>query len=421
LHTTSKKNFAFNRDSAIRARPLLWLGFALLFAGSLHPQATLHAQPTPVDKKFDQKFEELIKQLCGPDAKAADLAEARLLAMPEAIPALRETLESRDLTVHLKAKEVLREALLRKNRYMVEGYPIDLFLERLLRVDDAYEEESYWRVTAELVGKILDHENREFKLNRWRGEFMSKMPAYDFLKYRDTLEDNSGRRPSIIIPPSQPLPEKRGIYVIRRESIDCTREYWCGWSLLTSPGRIRVGENGMSVILGGSTASIQSANGIVVADGDIRAHEVKGGLVITRGSLFCDRGIERAVVLAGAEVISGRSKVPASNIVRSGVPKLLGWVRFFEISDAGLEVTATDDGVKVTKVADKQPPQRAGLQSGDIITAIEGKEFKDVEQFRRLLRHSTVQEACKFTVRRGNKTLELSASFVGWEPPPAKP
>jgi S1-C subfamily serine protease len=98
---------------------------------------------------------------------------------------------------------------------------------------------------------------------------------------------------------------------------------------------------------------------------------------------------------------------------------LLGWVRFFEIKDAGFEVATGPDGLRVTSVVVNEPPQVAGLRVSDIITAMDGTPVKDLAQFRRLLRHSTVLNHSVFTVRRGRKSLELKASFADWEPPPS--
>src|SRR5262249_41403218 len=169
-----------------------------------------------------------------------------------------------------------------------------------------------------------------------------------------------------------------------------------------------------SVLLGGSSVSVlQPVYCLVIADGDVAADsEFAGCIVVARGSVRSRGNITGSVVVAGGKVEFGKFRRNEDSVIRENQPKLLGWGRFFEIGDAGLEVQSVEGGVKVTKVADKQPPQKAGLRVGDEITAVDGKTFKDVEEFRRLLRRSTVLEKSKFTVRREGKALELAASFV---------
>jgi hypothetical protein len=378
------------------------------------------AQPPASKPPTNEVISNFLKQLSNEDEKVNRAAAERLASMPDAIPALKKAAASNDRNVWMSAEPVLREALLRKNRSMAKGYPVDLFVERLLRIDDAFEEESYWRVAAEFAGAILDEEKRGFNL--FSPLVGSGMPVYDYLNYREFWRHYLGRLGPYpaVVQPTQEIPDGQCNLVIRRASIGPSRRLRPRWALLTSPGPIRLSEAADSVILGGNVVSVKAGRCLfIVADGDVSIDNAGHCFIITRGSF--KSGTENgSVVLAGgkAEYDGGLLR---KGIVRAGIPKLLGWVRFFEISDAGVEVTAVDGGVKVTKVVDKQPPQKAGLQSGDIITAIDGTASKDVEQFRQLLRRGTVQESTKFTVRRDGKSLELSASFVGWEPPPVKP
>ena len=404
-------------QGCLRGRGPLILLLSLLLGQLGEP---LLAQPPASKPPTNEVITSLLKQLSNEDEKVSRAAAERLSAMPEAIPALKKAAASNDRNMWMPAEPVLREALLRKNRSMAKGFPVDLFVERLLRVDDPFEEESYWRVAAELAGAILDEEKRGF--NFFSPLVGSVMPVYDYLNYREVHRHYLGRICDypVVVRPTDEIPETERILVIRRATIEPSRRVRPRWALLSSPGPIRLSEARDSVIFGGNVVSVKDGRFLfIVTDGDVSIDNAVYCFIITRGSF--KSGTENgSVVLAGgkAEFDGGLLR---KGIVRAGIPKLLGWVRFFEISDAGLEVTSNENGIKVTKVADKQPPQKAGLQPGDIITAIDGKGFKDVEQFRRVLRHSTVQEASKFTVRRDGKMLELSASFVGWEPPPAKP
>jgi hypothetical protein len=368
------------------------------------------AEPESVKNLDAPAIEKLIKQLKQSDENLRKVAADRLHDSPEAIPALRVAVASNDLELHWRAKPILREALIRKNRHMVKGYPIDVFLERLLRLDDKYEEEAYWQIATEIAGRIVDLEKREFKLVPLG--YLDHMPVYDFAKYRE-------RYPLPIIGPGQPLPEYQGICVMRRYELHAPRIRNYGFSLLTTTGSIVAPKVSHSVILAGDSVTVQSIGAdIVIADGDISTYMIVPSIVITRGSVKSESRIQKSVIIVGGKVEFGKHGYNDGSIIRENTPGLLGWVRFFELADAGLEASPVESGVKVTKVLDKQPPQKAGLRVGDVITAIDGVTFKDFEQFRRLLRRSTVRDSSKFTVRRDGKSVELTASFAGWEPPP---
>jgi membrane-associated protease RseP (regulator of RpoE activity) len=223
---------------------------------------------------------------------------------------------------------------------------------------------------------------------------------------------------SIIIGPKEPIPEEQHVFVLRREAIDLANRFIVTRSLLTSPGEVRVAcRIWNTAILGGNDVSVQDFAGFMVADGNVKARRI-GGLVIAKGSVECTSDIDNCVVVAGGKVECRRRQ---DSIIREGNPKLLGWVRFFETADAGVEVAKADNDVRVEKATPDQPPAKAGLRVGDAIISIDGTKITDPDQFRRLLRKSTTGDSTKFTVRRDGKSLDLRASFVGWEPPPSKP
>ena len=375
-------------------------------------------QPPPKIRPNPTETEHLVGELGSPDETRRSAAAARLEAMPEAVDALGRAVNSGNTSLESHAKPVLRECLLRKNRRMASGYPIDLLAERLVCASDEYDVESYWRVTAEGIGKILDSEERTRDVKRWVGPGMEKFPAYDFTKYLGHFGNGKRAQSSILIDPADPIPEGRPVYVLRRTSLDLRAPTMFAHSLLVSCGTVQTaGQIHNSAVIAGGDVMVRDFGGVIVAGGDVKARKI-GGLVIAKGSVTCTAELDRAFVVSGGRIDCPRSR---ESTLRPNVPKLLGWVRFFEVSDAGLEIAAVDGGVKVTKIADRQPPQVAGLRVGDVITAIDGSDFKDVTQFRRLLRHSTVQKSSKFTVQRDGKAIDIKACYVGWEPPSSKP
>ena len=394
---------------------------ALFCAGlwlSVNTPTRLMAEPPDSEKPSAAAIQEWIKQLAGSDEATHRAAAAKLQATPEAIPALRKAVASTDLTLHWRAEPLLREALYRKGRHMLEGYPIDVFLERLLRLNDPNDEEAYWRVATEFAGRIVDLEKRNFKTGFYHIE---TMPVYDFRKYRDKL-------PIPIIGPRQPLTERDEICVTRRETVQFSDRMSHAWSIIATPGSIRTGDIFGSVFLAGDSITVKSPEiSMVIADGDIAATEsIRASIIITRGAVRSRRDIEKSFVLSGGPVEFGTNKQKqvgrsVNSTIRERTPKLLGWVRFFETADAGIDVTAADGGVKVAKLTDGLPLAKAGLKVGDVITAVDGKPAANPETFRRLLRRGTVMDQTAFAVKRGDKALTVTASFLGWEPPSVKP
>lgn len=373
--------------------------------------------PSP-QKPGTAEIQKLIADLCQTDDAVHRAAAERLQAMPEAIPALRKAVASTDLTLHWRADPVLREVLFQKNRQMAHGYPVDVFLERLLRVTDPYEEDAYWRVAAEFAGRIVDREKKEFKTGF---KYNEMMPVYDFRKYYEKYPRNP-------IGPKQPLTDRDEVCVTRRELVVFPDHMEHVSSLITSPGLIKANRIHGSVILGGNSTNVHgTTQSIVVSDGDVISTEhIRFSIVITRGSVHSRRDIENSLVLAGGTVKFGTNKQNqvgrnVNSTIRDRDPKLLGWVRFFETAEAGVEVTVDAGGVEVAKLIDGLPPVKAGLKVGDVITAVDGKPAKDPETFRRLLRRGTVMDQTVFAVKRSGKDVAVTVSFRGWEPPVLKP
>ena len=67
------------------------------------------------------------------------------------------------------------------------------------------------------------------------------------------------------------------------------------------------------------------------------------------------------------------------------------------------------DGVLVVGFSDGESPAKdCGLKEGDVITAIGGQSLDTIEEFRQLLAENG-EDAAALTVKRGSRTIELSA------------
>ena len=86
---------------------------------------------------------------------------------------------------------------------------------------------------------------------------------------------------------------------------------------------------------------------------------------------------------------------------------------------------AKDTGVVVSEVFDKTPASKAGLQAGDIITAIAGKNIKDGRALQTLVAALPIGKPSEFAVVRDGKsrsmpvTIEEQPNQFGTQPVPA--
>ncbi|MCS6885583.1 MAG: PDZ domain-containing protein [Acidobacteriota bacterium] len=89
-----------------------------------------------------------------------------------------------------------------------------------------------------------------------------------------------------------------------------------------------------------------------------------------------------------------------------------GWIYFFtNRKQLGVMVDVSDLGLKVASVLPNSPAQRAGIQVGDVITAINGKQVKDISSIRERVNEIDYDLPFTVTVLRNNNQLELSATL----------
>jgi S1-C subfamily serine protease len=76
----------------------------------------------------------------------------------------------------------------------------------------------------------------------------------------------------------------------------------------------------------------------------------------------------------------------------------------------GVSFEAADNGVAITEVAAGSPAETAGLQAGDIITAVDG-EAVTVNSFPRLIRGKSVGDEVVFTLTRDGEEQEITVTL----------
>ena len=147
------------------------------------------------------------------------------------------------------------------------------------------------------------------------------------------------------------------------------------------------------------------AGSVVVCDGDIRAESVNYSLVIARGNIRIRRGVEDSILIAGGEIICDSphaAKPNAGNTLESRESNPLGFVKFFELSRVGVEVTTTDKVVRLSTIAGGTAFAKAGAKAGDVVESVNGATPESAESLRRLLRDALAVGDATVKVKRGD-------------------
>ncbi len=82
----------------------------------------------------------------------------------------------------------------------------------------------------------------------------------------------------------------------------------------------------------------------------------------------------------------------------------------------GAETEDTSDGVKLTQVAENGPTAKAGLKSGDVLLAVDGKDVKSSSDLMDALRGKKANDKIKVKTKRGGEEKEVEVTLTN---PPA--
>jgi len=418
--------------------------------------------------------DDLVRRLGDTNFKKREAAERELLKREEAAPVLRRALKRADTETARRINAILEEFARRDNRRALERLAahankgeVDRAVELLVRRPSwGAEEDAAWQVFAEVAGKLLDAEKKDFgkigieKVAKpvdsgglappgppggakalWEQrvwERQAGLPFRDFVRYKkwsvpafvsvkpteeDRREvfapswtrDEAGRwmppRPVMLTARTLML-ARHGAFVIRGHDVHA--EQTCASSLFACTGRFRADDMvNMSGILTLGPVDVKHLhNSVVVCAGDFTARTMMHNcIIVAGGKVNCPRGVGDCVIAAGGRVYLPKDAAK-DNIIRENQTTPLGFVTFFDPSQAGITVEAAEGGVRVKGVAEGKLFARAGLKMGDAVTELDGIAIKSVESFRTLLRRKLAEGGDgKLKVRRGGKMLEVGVPW----------
>lgn len=152
---------------------------------------------------------------------------------------------------------------------------------------------------------------------------------------------------------------------------------------------------------------ISQFENFIQTDAAINPGNSGGALVDTKGRLL---GINTVIYTQsggstgiGLAIPSDLALRTMSDLIQYGRP-VRGWL--------GIEVRplqSGENGVRITAVASNSPASSAGLQAGDLLTAINGEAVGDGHAGMKLITFTRPGETVRLSLRRGNKKIETTA------------
>jgi hypothetical protein len=363
----------------------------------------------------------LVERLSSDSFEEREEASRQLAEREDAIPQLQAALSSPDAEVRRRARAILEQLELRqakrgleKAASLVDSGEVDQAVERLVRWADQDPGGKSLEAVMRFAGKLVEREQKQFGMTK--SELFEGSPIGDFttfVKSHHPLFLNS--RQHLICKEDHPM-------VILRAS-GVTRRSERGGVIIVSSGDVILSGDCLhsSVIVAtGSVILEKGAIGsVIVCDGDVIIKDmpeacVANCIIAARGNVNMASNSHAyfSAIFSGGNV--NHAPLNPSRVrcvIRENEPNALGLVKFFDPAKIGIEVTTAKEGVEVKVVGKGSAFASAGVQPGDILTGISGKQVNSPETFRRHLR-TVLANGTPFTItaRRSEKTLDFTVT-----------
>ena len=153
-----------------------------------------------------------------------------------------------------------------------------------------------------------------------------------------------------------------------------------------------------------SNIGLKSYEDFIQTDAAINPGNSGGPLVDIRGHVI---GINNAVVAPGQGIgfaipINTARDIQRQLIAQGRVTR--GWL------GVGIQKRLAANvprGLLVNAIYRGSPAEKAGIRSGDVLRAYEGRSIENVQMLQRLVAHTPVGRAVEITVERGGETLRV--------------
>jgi Do/DeqQ family serine protease len=168
---------------------------------------------------------------------------------------------------------------------------------------------------------------------------------------------------------------------------------------------------------GRSNVGIVDYEDFIQTDAAINPGNSGGALLNVKGELI---GINTAIYSETGGYQGIGFAVPA-NLARNVVDQLVasgrvarGWIGITKISDMADEsgLSAAEQGVVVVELLRGSPADRAGVEPGDVVVAVDGRRVDTAAQLRNELAAARAGGELRLTVRRNGRRLEIPVAVI---------
>lgn len=388
----------------------------------------------PPKKASEKQIAMLIERLGSSDFDVREKASRQLREMEEALPALRRAVQSSDLEVRLRAKEIvaeierrLNERFLRQALARVNQEGIDLFMDRMVLQKD-YANETRWKAVVELARALSKHAEKfgatepNILDQNWLG--MGETTTFTVGGLHGTrarLDGVEGIVNSL-----------HNCLFVSSGSLEGTNSV--DHSIVFVDGdikRLNSTTNSILVCSGNIKSFNHTQNCIIFCNGDISSmNSTVRNTIFVRGELGSLNHTVQNVFEAGkygrhngceGNTFLNRKDRDADNGFRrrngqpnkyvACDPSSLTLLRFFDPARDGLVYSMIEGDAHADKLAEGKRFAQAGLRKGDRILAVDRTKFLAADAFCRLLRRRIVAGKALLKVQRGDRVLEIPVAF----------
>ena len=360
------------------------------------------AQGEEPTKAQDDSIPELIRLLGSGNFKEREAAHRKLLMRKGAGPALRKAAEAPDLELARRAKLILDEKLRRQMghwperlRSLAQSGAVDQLTELVARWPKGQEQKDCWPTVFEFAKAVYALNEKEHG-----------RPTLAFL-----TPPGLAKMGFLTATKLTRVPHEAPVFFARAAHTHLDRP---AGGFIFCTGRCYLKEAASCTVLALGPIEVDFAsNSVFISDQDVK---LMGGvtqvLVISRGTVTLDGAIFHSGIFGRDRIFTDRADFIKSTVNRH-LPLALGkFPKFFELTEAGIEVVAEKRVLRIDKVSDSKLFARAGLQADDLIKAVDEEPVKSVEDLRRRLRQAAaLGDEVVLHVWRSGKTLDLVVDF----------
>lgn len=413
--------------------------FCTAFIVAISPVFVGHAsEPQPEEKSVN----ELIQFLSSSRYAERESASKALQRRTGALLELRAAAKKADGESLRRLRQIVTaiesRRMARFIQYAKDGR-LDVFIDWMALCEEPVDQMVYWQGVLD-IGQDLVRRSRLIEVNQKRAvKNPYWMPEYFPKSFKDYLATFASNVPPHFLVNPKRLPRElptvtTGVYFSRGQLPLGTDQASFSGSFIVNLAPVTLDNVTASIILCNDNVEVSTSGGcVIVTDGSFTSKYGGGDIVISRGDIHIknmvvgDDALANGVYHTGGRMIceairhKGQNREKHHNDVCEEERRPLGFVRFFELLDVGLDVVEADAVVSVQKVHANTPPATAGLHAGDVILAVNGEKVTSIEELRREVRRGFARGAATLSMRRGDASRELLVSFLEWELPADTP